>query len=346
MNETLLAQLDDLRDSYIQRRKAAATLLAAFKATTDAQSKVVRGLRDYAAQNTRILPEKLGQTQAAFGASRLKEDAIDPLVPDLRREIKSVTTLTNALRDAATALRSEPTDVVRLDRARAALTNANQEDIQAILPDLHEEFAVAQRALGDEFGQALRAALAEQGVTVVGRSPHFQLGRFELEADFGKRFAILRYGKDVVVPRIPLTAEAVVRAYQGAFKTVTGRNEDGQKWMAQFYEAYQRTRRKLDVGGSRVNIVDCYVEVSLLRQGRTWASQPSKRSFSDYLRAQFIFDFYRFAQQQRIGVQGKHVRAHVATKSQVDNPAKSMWIVEGDSPYDGRYIADVEFEGD
>ena len=35
-----------------------------------------------------------------------------------------------------------------------------------------------------------------------------------------------------------------------------------------------------------------------------------------------------------------------AVKSQTDNPAKSMWIVEGDSPYDGRYIADVEFTKD
>ena len=35
---------------------------------------------------------------------------------------------------------------------------------------------------------------------------------------------------------------------------------------------------------------------------------------------------------------------HGATKSQTDNPAKSMWIVEGDSPYDGHFIADIEFE--
>ena len=37
------------------------------------------------------------------------------------------------------------------------------------------------------------------------------------------------------------------------------------------------------------------------------------------------------------------MKAHSATKSQTDNPTKSMWIVEGDTPYDGRYIADIEF---
>jgi hypothetical protein len=115
--------------------------------------------------------------------------------------------------------------------------------------------------------------------------------------------------------------------------------------MAQFHEAYQRTRRKQAIDGTRVNIVDCYLEFVWLRQGRAFSSEPSKRTFTDYSRAQFIYDFYEFAGLQRLSTDnGQIVRAHSATKSQADSPAKSMWIVEGDTPYDGRYIADVEFE--
>jgi hypothetical protein len=43
---------------------------------------------------------------------------------------------------------------------------------------------------------------------------------------------------------------------------------------------------------------------------------------------------------------GQVVKAHVSTKSQTDKPATQMWIVEGHSPYDGRYITDVEFVKD
>ncbi len=82
----------------------------------------------------------------------------------------------------------------------------------------------------------------------------------------------------------------------------------------------------------------------ILRQGRAFASEPSKRTFTDYSRAQFIYDFYEFTSRQRLAYQGQVVKVHGATKSQTDSPAKSMWIVEGDSPYDGHFISDIEFE--
>jgi hypothetical protein len=36
----------------------------------------------------------------------------------------------------------------------------------------------------------------------------------------------------------------------------------------------------------------------------------------------------------------------VATKSQTDNVERSIWIVDGDSPHAGNYIADVKFDKD
>ncbi len=81
----------------------------------------------------------------------------------------------------------------------------------------------------------------------------------------------------------------------------------------------------------------------MLRQGRAFASEPSKRTFTDYMRAQFAYDFYEFTGNQRLTYNGQRVKAHSATKSQTDSPAKSFWIVEGDTPHDGRYIADIEF---
>jgi hypothetical protein len=342
-NEALINELDVRRDSYGQKAKAAATLQAAFKTVTNTHSKAQKALRDFSAQNTGIDVEN---AQAAFARTRLKEEAIDPLLPDLRREFKSLTTLTAALKDAATALRTEPVDVVRLDKALTALQTYRQQDIQDLVPELTDELNVAQRGLGDEFGQKLRAALAEQGIEVRGRAPKFEIGRFELEANFARRFIVLRYGKDVVVPHAPITVEAALRAYQGAAKLIMGRTQDGAAWMNQFHEAYGNVRRKRGAHGGRVNIVDCYIELVLLRQGRAFLSTPSKRTFVDYMRAQFIYDFYEFADRRRLGYEDLRVRAHSATKSQTDNPTKSMWIVEGDTPYDGRYIADFEFAKD
>jgi hypothetical protein len=340
-NDTLITQLDQLREVYTQQQKAAATLQTMLKTIIAAQSKTQKALMDYSAQNTGL---DVGPTQETFADLRLKEEAIDPLLPDLRRELKMLASLTGALKDSAAALRSEPADVVRLDKAVILLQGTPQQDIATLLPELNRELELAQIQLGTEFGQKLRDALAAEGISIGGRSPHFEIGRFELEVNFAKRFITLRYGKDNVVPRAPITVEAAIKTYDSASKSVMGRNQNGQAWISQFYEAYTLARRKRDAGGTRVNIVDCYVEMVLLRQGRAFSSEPSKRTFSDYTRAQFIHDFHEFAQRRRFAHNRQVVKAHVASKSQTDSPAKSMWMVEGDSPYDGRYVADVEFE--
>ncbi len=339
-NEPLLLQLTQLTDSYSLRQKRANAVQSAFKLVTGAHNKALKALRDYAEHDTTV---DVHSAQEAFARVRVGEEAIDPLAPDLRREIKTLAGLIVGLKESANALRAEPVDVARLDKALAALQISKEQPVLAIVPALQAEFDLAQRALGDEFGQKLRAALQELGVTIGGRPPKFELGRFELDANFARRFSVLRYGKDMVAPHVSITVEATIKAYQTAVKAIQGRSQGGAAWIAQLHDAYQAVRRKREINGGRVNIVEVYVEMVLLRQGRAFASEPSKRTFSDYSRAQFIYDFYEIAGRQRLTHQGQTVKIHSATKSQTDSPAKSMWLVEGDSPYDGRYVADIEF---
>ena len=343
-NESLLLQLTQLIDNYALRQKRASAVQSAFKLVNDVHNKAGKALRDYAEHDTTV---DVAGAQAAFGRVRVREEAIDPLAPDLRREIKTLAALIAALKDSATSLRAEPVDVVRLDKALAVIQESKEQPVLDAVPELQNELDLAQRALGDEFGQKLRSALAAQGIAIGGRPPKFEIGRFELDINFARRFGVLRYGKDMVAPHIPVTVDATVKAYQAAVKAVQGRKEDGAAWLAQLYEAYQIARRKRNVPAAsdtgRINIVDVYVEMVLLRQGRAFGSEPSKRTFTDYSRSQFLYDFYEFTDRQRLAHQGQIVKVHAATKSQTDNPAKSMWIVEGDSPYDGHYYGDIEF---
>lgn len=342
-NETLIHQLETLRTQYTQQQKTASTLQTALKAIADTQNKVQKTLNDYASANSGT---DISQVLALFSELRLKEDALDPVAPDLRREVKILAKLSSALKEAANALRSEPIDVVRLDKAAAVLQDAKYQEIIDLLPEINTELELGQRALGDEFGRRLRDALNEDGIEIVGRGTKFGIGPFELDANFSRRFMTLRYGHDMVVPRLPITVDAALKAYQNATRLIGGRNQDGKAWIAQLYEAYQIVRRKRNSDGTRANIVDVYGELVWLRQGRNFLAEPSKRTLTEYTRAQFIYDFYEFTNRQRIPYEGQYVRAHSATKSQTDSPLKSMWIVEGDTPYDGRYLADIEFVRD
>lgn len=347
-NDSLLAALDRARETYSQRQKTAASLLAALKGTTGALGKTSRALRDYAEQNQAAQGDGLAQARHAFGTLRLREEAIDPLLPELRREVKVLTGLNTALKDALAALRGESVDVVKLGRSYSALQNAKVQDegLAALMPGIEQELAEAQRALGNTFGLALRHALAEQGIELGGRPPRFEIGRFELVADFVNRSASLSYGKNLVARRIPLSVEQVVKSYQREAKAIMGRNEDGARWIEQLYTAWETVRRKRGTSELRVSIVECFFEMVLLRQARNFRNTPSKNSFVEYSRAQFAYDFFLFTAEQRLAHKGLHAFGLVATKSQTENPDRSIWIVEGDSPHIGNYIADLKFDRD
>src|SRR5215207_6262511 len=98
-NDALISELDRLRDTYSQRQKATNNLLTTLKGTTAALGKTNRILREYAELNSNT--NDIAKAQQSFSASGLKEEAIDPLLPSLRREAKTLTSLAGALKDAA-----------------------------------------------------------------------------------------------------------------------------------------------------------------------------------------------------------------------------------------------------
>ncbi len=355
-NDALIAALDGLREAYLARQRAANGALAALKGTATALTKVARSLAEFEAQGQAqdltggVDADRLAAARAAVEGARLRDDAIDPLLPDLRRETKRLADLDGALKDALVALRAETVDVVRLGRAvdvlQASQARTPDDALSEILQSLHARLDAAQKALGSTFAAALRDAFATDGIEIRGQPPRFEMGRFELTVDFAGRNGVLRYGKDVVARKVALSVEAVRAAYAREVKAVMGRNEDGDRWIGHLFEAYQTVRARRgqnSPGNERANLVECYVEVVFLRQGKAFRIEPLKSVYKDYTRAQFAYDVFDMAQVRHLAHKGQHATVHVSTKSQTDTPDRSVWIVESDSPYRGRYISDIEF---
>lgn len=342
---TLIDDLKNLLDVYTQRSRAAGTLIAGLKNVNSTINKTSRALNDYAGQNTNLDGSLLAQAQQAFDELRFKDGISDLLMPDLRRESKALAGQIGALKEAITALQGDMVDVIKLDHACQTFLNTPLPDAQlnALLPDLNQVLQQAQAQLGDDFGAALRHAMAEMDIEVGGRPPRFEIGRFEIVADFINRIAAISYGKTLIAPKIKLSLDILIRTFQLESKTIEGRSEDGPRWMEQLYQAWELARRKSERNSARMNIVDCYYELVLLRQSRTFNNAPSKRSFVDYSRAQFAYDFDEFTRRQRLAYHGQVVYAHGATKSQAESASKSVWIVEGHGPHDGRFVSDIEF---
>lgn len=335
-NTELITQLEALQASFSQQQKITNILLTTLKNTVTSLNKLQRAWGDYAPLAADA--EKLAQAQANLETVPFKEQVADLLMPDLRQQLKSQIRVTAALKEAIAALKSDPVEVVKLDRAYQTLQADGLEE--ELLVALEQELQEAQAQLGNVFGAALHARLAELGVEMGGRAPRFEAGHFEIIANFVTRKAAIHYGKLEVANNIPISLEAVIRAYQNVVKSITGRNEDGQTWIKQFYTAYDIARRLSDKPSPRVNIVDCYFQMALQRQSRAFALEPGKRTISDYRRAQFVYDFVAF---KHLRHEGLSIHVHTATKSQTDSPSKSLWMVDGRTPHDGHYVADIEF---
>ncbi len=344
-NDELIGQLETSREIYGQRLRAANGLLTALKATTGTLGKAGRALREYAENDaaTIVDRDKVSAARQTFEELRLRDEAVDPLLPELRREGKALSEFVAALRDAAIAIGGEAVDVVKLDRAYATLrgTKIADEALAALLPGLAEELKEGQRALGATFGVALRHAMREQGIEIKGQPPRFEMGRFDIAGDFAKRSASVSYGKELVIKKVPLAVDAIVKAYERATKAVEGRNENPERWVADFRTAWEQARLRRNAG-DRANIVECYFELALLRQSKAFHIEPTKGGFAEYSRAQFAHDFRQFS-GSRHAYKGAYFSGHNASKGEAEKADKSMWIVNGDSPYDGGYIADVTY---
>src|SRR5919112_743797 len=100
-SESLLADLDGLRETYSQRQKAMNSLMSALKATATAASKATRSLRDFADQSADG-DGALAAAQTAFAPGspvvQLKDEVVDPLSNTLRRRIKTTSAVETALR--------------------------------------------------------------------------------------------------------------------------------------------------------------------------------------------------------------------------------------------------------
>ncbi len=346
-NDTLINQLELMRDAASQRQKAATAAQTALQSIPTIFTKAERALRTLADQAGPAAPDALEQSRQALANARLKESAVDPLLPDVRREIKAQAALQSALKDSITALRGESVDIIRLGHALAAIRTAKIQDaaLNQLVPQLDAVLAEAEQSLAFTFGLAFRNALAQQGIELDGRPPRCTIGRFEIVANFAGRSASILYGKEVVVRKVALSVEALTKAYLGAQKAIGGRNEDPARWLENLYNAWEGIRRKRGISEPRANIVECYMEVIMLRQPKAFRLEPGKHSFVDYSRAQFAYDFECFA---RSGYEYRGLRAFgsSATKSHTDNPERSMWIMHGSTPYEGAYIGDVKFDRD
>lgn len=250
----------------------------------------------------------------------------------------------------ATALASEETlDAIAMHKHLARLQEAAAQLDDPALASAAAAFAEQTQhgldALAFEFARDLKHVFERRGQEVQGRPPTLVVDSLALQIDMAARKAQWFYGKEALTSPLALSINAIVKAYDQQHKAIAQRSIDVPAFVGELYKAWQDalTKRQKAPAGKRINLVEVYSQVTLNRQTQRFWNSPARSNFKDYERAHFVRDLVLAQAAPTVEAEGRtqHLRLGVATKSNADNPMRSIWLPQG--ALDGEYYADLTF---
>ena len=243
--------------------------------------------------------------------------------------------------------------LAKLQQAAELVKTAGLED--AALDSAATAFGAATQAALDslafQFARDLKESFEARGQTVDGRPPTLVVEQLVLQIDIAARKAQWFYGKEALTKPLPLSLDAILKAYDQQRKAVLERKDETPVFLADLYKAWSDLMaEKTEKAGrrpaqNRINLVETYARLVLNRQAARFWNAPSRSTFKDYERAFFVRDLV-LANETGATVQvdgkGYHLRLGTATKSQADNATRSVWVPS--SALGGDFYGDITFE--
>jgi small-conductance mechanosensitive channel len=269
---------------------------------------------------------------------------------ELEPRAKALQGATAALRNAIKLAGDEKAEALAMQKVLAKLQQSaaqvDNEAIQEATASFESETRKALDALAYEFARDLKQAIEQRGEAVTGRPPTLVVDPLVLTIDVAARKAQWFYGREPLTRPLPLSISTILKAYDQQRKAIVERSTDVDGFLEELYRAWQdiieaKSRRR---GGGRTNLVETYSRLVLNRQSARFWNAPSRSTFRDYERAHFVRDLVYAQESPVVTVDDKRYRLRlgVATKSQADSAARSVWVPNG--PLDGEYYSDLTFE--
>ena len=276
---------------------------------------------------------------------REAQRALEPQFKELRQAVA-------ALKTAARLAEAEKPDALPMNKAllklEQAATRLPDGPLQAATDAFRRQTERALDALAFDFAKDLRDTFAGRGVEVNGRPPALLVGDLVLRIDVAARKAQWFYGQEPLTGRLQLSAAAIVDAYERQRKLIVQGESDPADFLRELFATWngELKSRSRKPAGNRLNLVDTYAKMTMARQSARFWNAPSRRTFKDYPRPQFVRDLVRAQAEPTFSVDGRRhrLRLGVATKSQADSSSRSVWLPSAAGGLDGAYYSDVTFE--
>jgi hypothetical protein len=268
----------------------------------------------------------------------------------LEPQFKALRDATGALKGAIRLAADDKPDALPMQKALVKLQQAtagvDDARLQGAARSFQAETEKALDALSFEFAKDLKESFERRGMAVEGRPPTLVVGELVLHIDIAARKAQWFYGKEALTRPLPLSISTIMKAYEGQRKLILERDTEPAAFLGELYKTWEgelasRARKPL---GNRLNLVETYSKLTLNRQSARFWNAPSRSTFRDYPRPLFVRDLVLVQPSPTLSADGKayRLRLGTATKSQADQPSRSVWVPSG--PLGGEYYADITFE--
>lgn len=273
---------------------------------------------------------------------------------ELEPQFKRLRNATSALQGALKLASEETLDALSMQKALTKLEEAGVPLDHAALQTATATFATVTQqaldALAFAFARDLKHAFEARGQAVEGRPPTLVVEDLVLNINIATRKAQWLYGKEALTSPIPLSINAILKAFDAQRKLILDRKIDVAAFLGEVHKAWQvLLDERLQNSGrrptsNRINIVETYSKVVLNRQSPRFWNAPARSTFKDYERPLFVRDLVLAQTAPALSVEGKsyRLRLGVATKSQADSATRSIWLPNG--ALDGEYYAELTFE--
>jgi len=189
------------------------------------------------------------------------------------------------------------------------------------------------------FAMNLYEELQLIGMKLRGQMPKLKVGFYNMNIDFEKNLCNLTYGLDNDhIAQLKIHPKEISDYIGKVNQDLDKKYGDGKVFQNYLVEAYENSLVKTKTKSGKISIIDALLEMSLLKQGRNFKINPSRKNYSTYGRIQFSYDIFRLINDHQTDIR---IKLSTATRAQARNKISYLWIPKN-SRGDGSIYSQIE----
>lgn len=192
------------------------------------------------------------------------------------------------------------------------------------ITDERTQIESIDQKLHSGFAMELYNLLNLNEMKLEGHMPKLKTSFYNMDIDFSKNTCKLSYGQDKdQITTLKINPKEISEYIIKHRNKLENQFDNATTFQKHLFQAYTNVNKRSGRNGGKAPIIEVLLEISILKQGRSFRINPSKSNFTPYGRVQFSYDLYRLSEIHPEDIQ---IKISIATRAQARNRAQYLWI--------------------